>query len=211
MATEPANLGRVKGPTTGPPWEGRICASILIELSWGLGDVLLATSAIRRLREMRDDLTIRFRTYGFNRGPNYQLEYPNGCPAEMLYHNPDIDEIVDWARPLPPVEAIIPLRYAWFGGPSLDYPIQAHYWENLGLEWEEGQRFDAVYTVTDNDLAWAHHRLRSADGPSLVITPQTGWAGKAWTDEGWGGLIAWARNNGVTPVVMAGHRLNGAP
>jgi len=202
----------LKGSGAGRPWAAPISASVLVELSWGLGDVLLATSAIRRLRDLRDDLTIRFRTYAYNQTSHYGLEYPHGCPAEMLYHNPDIDEIIDWSRPIPPTDLRVALRYAWFGGPSLDYPIQAHYWENLGLEWEPGQRFDAVYTVTGEELAWGEHRLRAEQhGPYLALTPQTGWAGKAWSIEGWADLIAWCRRQGVTPIVMAGHRLMGAP
>lgn len=186
--------------------------SLVVRLPWGLGDVLLATSAIRGYRELHPDARIIFQTYVHNRHPHgrYKLEYPHGTPAEMLLHNPDIDELRDFFAPAPMGSALVDLRYAWFGGPSLDYPIQAHFWENLGLAWEPGQRFDSYYHMTEAERVWARERIQ-VERPLLGLTPANGWPGKLWSDSHWGDLITWALDAGYAPIVFAGHRLFGAP
>ena len=210
MAVEPAQAG-VTRPTAGDPWETPLSAgmSLVVRLAWGLGDVLLSTSAIHRYKELNPDTPIIYQTYKHNRTDRYTLEYANGCPAEMLYGNPDIDAIIDWFDPYPTPALVRDLRYAWFGGPSLDYPIQAHYWENLGLPWERGQRFDSHYYLTDAERRLGSQLLPDDQGPYLVVTPHTGWPGKAWTDAGWSELIDWSLSQHMTPVVLAGVPLKG--
>lgn len=187
-------------PTTGP---------LIINLAWGLGDVLLSTSAIRQFKALHPDVPIIYRTYRHNRTDRYRLSYDKGTPAQMLEGNPDIDQVIDWFDPIPTPSVSYEMRYAWFGGPSLDYPIQAHYWENLGLEWEPGQRFDAYYYLTDREREWARGRFSPLS--LLALTPHGGWAGKMWTDAGWAEVIAFALKEGITPVIMAGDRLHRTP
>ena len=211
MAAEPATTGLTPG--AGPPGEApvRDGMSLVVRLAWGLGDVLLSTSALRRYKELHPGVPIVYQTYAHNRTDRYRLEYETGCPAEMLYHNPDIDAIIDWFDPHPTPALVRDLRYAYFGGPSLDYPIQAHFWENLGLEWTPNQRFDAFYCLQDSERRAAAELLPGEDGPYLVLTPQTGWPGKAWSDAGWADLIAWSLTAGLRPVVLAGVPLKGPP
>ena len=184
--------------------------ALVVRLAWGLGDVLLSTSAIRRYKELRPETPVVYQTYRFNHTNRYHIEYPHGCPAEMLYGNPDIDQIIDWFDPAPVPHEAVHLRYAWFGGPSLDYPIQAHFWENLGLEWTPGQRFDAYYYPTDRDREWARERV-GPPSPVLALTPHGGWPGKHWSDDCWAELIHFALREGMTPIVMAGNPLRGHP
>src|SRR3990167_11223963 len=178
MAPEPAEKGLTSAGAR-PPWEGHVSTSmtLVVRLAWGLGDVLLSTSAIRRYKELNPDAPIVFQTYKHNRTDRYSLEYEKGCPAEMLYGNPDIDAIIDWFEPHPAPALVRELRYAWFGGPSLDYPIQAHFWENLGLEWTPDQRFDAFYCLTGPERQAASRLLPGDGGPYLGIAPHTGWPG----------------------------------
>ena len=204
------------GATARRPWEADVLSgamTLVVKLAWGIGDVLLATSAIRRYKELHPDATIVFQTYRYNRGAKYRIQYPMGCPAEMLYGNPDIDQIIDVHQPAPgPPSTVVDLRYAWFGGPSLDYPAQAHYWENLGLQWTPGQRFDAFYYPSPPELHQARSRLAEAgSGPFIAISPHGGWPGKLWRDDRWITLISWARSQGSTAVVLGGDRLSGPP
>jgi len=212
MAPEPAET-RVTRPPAGDPWETplRTGMSLVIRLAWGLGDVLLSTSAVRRYKELNPEVPIYYQTYKHNRTDRYRLEYEKGCPAEMLYGNPDIEAVIDWFKPHPAPALVRELRYAYFGGPSLDYPIQAHFWENLGLDWERGQRFDSHYYLTDSERVDASRLLPGEDGPYLILTPHTGWPGKAWSDAGWADLVAWALTAGLRPVVLAGVPLKGRP
>lgn len=148
-----------------------------------------------------------FHTRKYTRGRAYSSPYNRGAPGEMLEHNSDIAYIMDWAEK-PNLEwepaAQVSMHYAAFGGPSLDYPIQAHYYENLGLTWEPGQRFDAIYNITDQEREWAAGKLPLTGGPYLALTPHTDWPGKAWRKEAWLELSIWAGANGITPVIMAG-------
>ena len=185
--------------------------TLLVRLAWGLGDVLLSTSAIRRYKELNPEVPIVYQTYKHNRSDRYNLEYDKGCPAEMLYGNPDIEAIIDWFEPHPAPALVRELRYAYFGGPSLDYPIQAHFWENLGLSWEPGQRFDAHYYLTEPERQTASRLLPGEGGPYLVLAPHTGWPGKAWTEDGWSELISLALGKGLAPVILSGVRLKGPP
>lgn len=212
MAAEPPTEGLTR-PRAGDPWETPVSAgmSLVVRLAWGLGDVLLSTSAIRRYKELNPETPIVYQTYKYNRTDRYHLEYPNGCPAEMLYGNPYIDEIIDWFDPHPKPALVRELRYAAFGGPSLDYPIQAHFWENLGLEWQPGQRFDSHYYLTDTERRLGAQLLPDEQRPFLVLSPHSGWPGKTWSDTGWAELISYAVQAGMTPVVLAGEALKGAP
>jgi hypothetical protein len=173
------------------------------------GDVLLTTPAIRRFKALNPDVDVVFHTRKFPRSESYSSSYDRGAPGEMLHHNSDLAYVMDWGeRPKPEWEptAAVTMHYAGFGGPSLDYPIQAHYYENLGLAWEPGQRFDAIYQVTDEEREWAERVLPSAGEPYLVLTPHTGWLGKGWRREAWLELAVWATDHGYTPVIMAGER-----
>lgn len=188
-------------------------STVLCRLSWGLGDVLLTTSAIREYKRLNPDDVIYYETFVANRTGAYQTEYPNGFPAEMLLWNPDIAQIIDWGAPPPErPDRIINFHYAEFGGPSLDYSIQAHFWENMGLTWEPGQRFDSHYYLHEYEVDWVRSMIGNGwiDEGLLVLTPQTGWPGKAWNDAGWFGLIDWALREGLHPVILAGHKLAGA-
>lgn len=200
------------GTPTGRPGEAHVRQDgvTVVQLMWGLGDVLLSTSALRAYRQLHPGERIIYRTYTENKGQGYRLEYPNGHPAEMLYGNPDIDKIIDVREPHPIPARLVKLRYAWFGGPSLDYPIQAHFYENLGLPWEKGQRFDSHYYITEDERTWARERLLDR-GPFLALSPDGGWPGKLWHDRHWGELIAWAVEQGLQPIVMGGRRLGGPP
>lgn len=180
--------------------------TLTVDLAWGLGDVLLTTSALRRYKELHPETRIVYRTYTQNRGSRYRVIYDKGCPAEMLYGNPDIDRIVDVTDSKR--DAAIKFRYAWFGGPSLDYPIQAHFWENLGLEWEPGQRFDSYFYLTDEEREWA---LCTVAEPTLAIAPRCGWPGKEWREDRWAEVIRWALKEGYTVEILAGEKLTGPP
>ena len=208
MASQPKNARRLKGAAPRGPGQTTVQRDTLtVELAWGLGDVLLTTSAIRRYKELHPETRIVYRTYTQNRGTRYRVIYDKGCPAEMLYGNPDIDEIKDVAGH--PAAVDVKFRYAYFGGPSLDYPIQAHFWENLGLEWELGQRFDSYFYLTDEERQWANRAL--PHHPILAVAPACGWPGKEWNKDGWAELIRWATGEGFLVAVLAGERLSGPP
>lgn len=208
MAPQPKNARRVKGTAPRGPGQTPLRGDTLtVELAWGLGDVLLTTSALRRYKELHPDTRIVYRTYTANRSDRYRIIYEKGCPAEMLYGNPDIDEISDVGRP--PITDVVKFRYAYFGGPSLDYPIQAHFWENLGLAWEPGQRFDSHYYLTEEERTWANVALPHR--PVLAVAPACGWPGKEWHKDGWSELIRWAIGEGYTVAVLAGEKLSGPP
>ena len=187
--------------------------TLLVELAWGLGDVLLTTSALRRYKELHPGADIVYRTYTANRTDRYKVTYDKGHPAEMLYGNPDIDHIADVTEPLGHVAkpAVIKFRYAWFGGPSLDYPIQAHFWENLGLEWEPGQRFDSYFYLTAQEREWAAKVRGTAERPLVALAPVCGWPGKEWRQDRWAEVIRWATESGYEVAVLAGERLTGPP
>ncbi len=186
--------------------------TVLCRLSWGLGDVLLSTSAIHEYRRLHPDHRIIYQTYLHNQTPRYKLEYPKGNPGEMLWDNPDIDELIDLtdtSRYRMPAK-IIDFHYADFGGPSLDYPIQAHYWENMGLQWQAAQRFDAYYHLRESEVEAARKLLGGwVDEGLIAMSPLTGWPGKDWSDEGWFGLIDWALRCGLHPVILSMGRLAG--
>jgi hypothetical protein len=184
--------------------------SLVVKLAWGLGDVLLTTSAIRRYKDLRPLVPIIFQTYTHNRTDRYHVQYEKGCPGEMLWHNPDIDQIIDVGEPHPTPATVVEMRYAWFGGPSLDYPIQAHYWDNLGLEWGPGQRFDSHFYLTDDERDWASKTLHNGMR-TLAIAPACGWPGKEWRRDRWADLIRWATGEAYEVAVLAGERLTGPP
>lgn len=180
--------------------------TLLVSLNWGLGDVLLSTSALREWRRRWPDTRIIYRTYMTAR--RRKLLYALGSPSQMLEHNQDIDQVIDAADQFQCDESVkqVEFHYAHFGGPSLDYPIQAHYWENLQLLWTPGQRFDAVYHVTGGERAQARRAI--GKDPTVVITPGGGWPGKAWTNDGWRDVMSWAVAKGLRPVVLAGERVD---
>lgn len=179
--------------------------TLVVTLTWGLGDVLLSTSALHEFKQRHPETRIVFKTFT-DVGRRRKLTYAQGNPAQMLEHNPDIDLVLDVSERYFPEEpgAHIDFHYAAFGGPPLDYPIQAHYWENLGLEWKRGQRFDAFYFITEEERERA--RKLTAAGPSLVVTLGGGWPGKSWTMQGWMELIHWAHKRGIRPVILSGER-----
>ena len=200
----------MKRPAPRGPGQASVRPDLTVELAWGLGDVLLTTSAIRRYKELHPEARIVYRTYTANRKDRtggYRIIYEKGCPAEMLHGNPDID-LEDIATPHNR-EDVVKFSYAWFGGPSLDYPIQAHFWENLGLEWEPGQRFDSHYYLTEEERTWANVALPHR--PILAVAPACGWPGKEWNKDGWAELIKWAIGEGYTVAVLAGEKLSGPP
>lgn len=211
MASHRQDERRLTGPSPRGPGQAAVRAdTLVVELAWGLGDVLLTTSALRRYKELHPETKVVYRTYTKNRADRtggYRIIYEKGCPAEMLHGNPDIDQIEDIATPHR--VGAVKFSYAWFGGPSLDYPIQAHYWENLGLKWQPGQRFDSYFYLTDEEREWADHTLRR--GPILAIAPACGWPGKEWRQDRWAEVIRWATESGYEVAVLAGERLTGPP
>jgi len=128
----------------------------------------------------------------------------------MLRHNPHIDQIIDMADRPPPTDVQVVFRYAWPAGPSLDYPLQAHFFENLGLK--VPRRFDADYYIKAEETVAADERLSLHQGERLcALTPRVGWAGKAWSDAGWSDIIDRLRLAGWTPVIFSGTPLSGLP
>lgn len=185
--------------------------TLICSLAWGAGDVLLSTPAIHRFKELHPEVDVVFHTRKYTRGHAYTSPYGHGAPGDMVAHNPDIAHVMDWGeRPKEEWEpmAAVTMVYAGAGTPyashSLDYPIQAHYYECLGLDWKPGQRFDAVYNITDSEREWAAGKLPASGGPYIVLTPHTDWPGKAWRKEAWLELAIWASANGLTPIILAG-------
>jgi len=171
------------------------------------------------LKQAEPDCHIIFRTYVKGRR---RLEYDQagqpgsgGAPDEMLWDNPNIDQLIDFNDPLPRGDHKgVALLYARVGGPPLDVPLQARYFEQLGLPWTAETRFEADYFIREQERADAAELLRHHNTFATrwcVITPRCGWAGKMWNDEGWSQLIFGLLDEGFTPITLAGHRLHGAP
>jgi hypothetical protein len=188
----------------------------LLDMRWGLGDVLCCTPAIRALWQRERDATILFRTITKGR---HRVEYDppggapgsGGAPDEMLWFNPYIDRILDVDEATPRGVTPTELYYVKYGGPPLDRPLQGRYFDCLGLPWPD--RFDLDYYIQDYERADAAALLLEQGGsaPYCVLTPRVGWPGKMWSDEGWTYIVGRLRESGWTPVVMAGRRLQGRP
>jgi hypothetical protein len=186
--------------------------TIVCRLNWGLGDVLLSTSAISALKMERPDIRVLYQTFLYGRQRGRFLEYAHGTPAELLAHNPDIEAVLD---PNDHIHAgldtvYVDFHYAGFGEPPLDYPIQAHFYENLGLGWQPGQRFESRYYVLESEAEWARQELwrHFGDRPVLVISPHTNWAGKAWRDDAWQSVIQWCGSRDIGVAVLGGAPTN---
>lgn len=191
----------------------------LLTMLWGLGDVLCTTAAMRALRAADPEAQIIFRTFMKGRRP---LEYDHpreagagGAPDEMLWHNPDVHMIIDPKDPVPPhLYKAITFEYVRVRGRSLDAPLQAGYFDNLGLPWDATTRFDALYYITEQEIIDGKqtlHELSKWLGRFCVLTPRCGWAGKMWQDDGWALLIDRLLERHWMPVILSGRPMAGAP
>jgi len=191
----------------------------LLQMSWGLGDVLCCTPAIRALKEREPDCTILFQTITKGR---HHVEYDppggapgsGGAPDEMLWYNPHIARILDVQDRPPPGATVVEMYYVKYGGPALDRPLQGRYFDCLGLPWNEETRFDLDYYLQDHERAEADAMLAAGAAGAeayCALTPRVGWPGKMWNDEGWTYIIARLHESGWTPVVLAGRHLQGRP
>lgn len=203
-------------PGVGPgPLPDGAQAVLVLRLDWGLGDVLCSTAAVRELRRQNPTARIVYQTNV--KGRRY-LEYDQpGSPAgsgaspdEMLYDNPDIDEIIDVTDRLPRYGRTIQIKYAGYDMPPLDEPLQAMMFDALQLPRPEDGRYDADYFVSSEETEWAESVLDGA-GRYCFIQPHCGWPGKQWSDKGWRAVIGGLIDLGWVPIIGSGRRLNGAP
>jgi len=190
-------------------------ATYLLSLHWGLGDVLCSTAAVRALKEREPDCAIFYRTLTKGR---HRLEYDppggepgsGGAPDEMLWHNPNIARILDVSEQASPAMGEYDLLYVRVGDRPLDIPLQARMFDIVGLPWDEETRFDADYYLQPHEAEEAAQRL--PDGALYcALTPRVGWPGKMWTDDGWTWVISKLREEGWTPVIIAGRQLQAQP
>jgi ADP-heptose:LPS heptosyltransferase len=190
--------------------------TIVMRILWGLGDVLCTTPAVRAYRAAYPQDRIVFRTYvkGVRR-----LEYDGGrepgeggSPDEMLWDNPNIDAIIDADNCQRQGKNAheIELRYAYYGCPPLDEPLQARYFDCLNLPRPADGRYDADYFMRPHERAAAAETLKHHDmwaHKFCALTPRVGWAGKMWRDDGWQEIMRRLHERGWTPVILAGRPL----
>jgi ADP-heptose:LPS heptosyltransferase len=131
----------------------------------------------------------------------------------MLWDNPNIDAIIDADNHENQGQDAeeIELRYAYYGCPPLDEPLQARYFDCLGQPRPADGRYDADYFIRDleaRDAAETLMHLNKWAYRWCALTPRVGWAGKLWHDEGWAEIIRRLHARGWTPVILAGRRLH---